>query len=127
MNRLKRMQFWGKDQDDDSLILEIIEGKKTATACKADEYHLPEGDYDDGGWEVGDMVEVYDLHQKLRCKIEITEVYKTTFGDFPDKLWKEENCRSAEHFRDAHRECWPEYDLSDDFEIMATHFKIIDK
>jgi len=41
MDRLKRIQFWGKDSDDDSLVLEII------------------------------------------------EVYKTTFGNIPDKLWKE--------------------------------------
>lgn len=120
------MQFWGKDQDDDSLIIEIMEGKKTATACKADEYHLPEGEFDDGNWQVGDIVEVYDLKQKLRCTIQITEVYRITFGDFPDKLWKEEACTSAEHFREAHRTCWPEYDMNDDFEIMATHFKLVD-
>jgi uncharacterized protein YhfF len=126
MTRLKRMQFWGRDKDDDSLILEILEGKKTATVCKADEYHLPEGDFDDGGWVVGDIVEVYDLNERLRCKIEITEVYKCTFGKFPDKLWREEYCRSADHFREAHRACWPDYDLSDNFEMMATHFKLID-
>ncbi len=126
MIRLKRIQFWGRDKDDDSLILEILEGKKTATVCKADEYHLPEGEYDDGGWEVGDIVEVYDLREQLRCKIEITEVYKCKFGDFPDKLWQEENCISAGHFRDAHRRCWPDYDITDDFEMMATHFKLVD-
>ncbi len=44
------MQFWGKDENDDSLVKEIERGEKTATVCKADEYHLSEGDYDDGGW-----------------------------------------------------------------------------
>jgi len=77
MDRLKRIQFWGKDSDDDSLVLEII------------------------------------------------EVYKTTFGNIPDKLWKEEVCRSADHFREAHKECRPEYNLTDGFEIMATHFKLL--
>ena len=71
-------------------------------------------------------MEVYDLYERLRCKIEITEVYKCKFGDFPDKLWLEENCSSAEHFRKAHRTCWPDYDLSDDFEMVATHFRLID-
>ena len=28
--------------------------------------------------------------------------------------------------KDDHRSCWPEYDLTDDFEMMATHFKLID-
>lgn len=126
IDRLKRMQFWGRDEDDDRLVIEILEGKKTATVCKADEYHLPEGNYDDGGWEVGDIVEVYDLRENLRCKVEITEVYKCKFGSFPDKLWIGENCESAEEFRNDHRSCWPEYDLNDDFEMMATHFKLID-
>jgi len=125
MTRFKRMQFWGEDENDDSLIREVLEGKKTATVCKADEYDLPEGDYDDGGWETGDLVEVYDNHQKLRCLIEITEVYRTTFGNFPDKLWMGEVCRDAEHFREAHRHCWPEYDLTDDFDMMATHFRLV--
>jgi len=119
------MQFWGENEDDDSLVVEVIEGKKTATVCKADEYYLPEGDYDSGGWEVGDVVEVYDNKNNLRCLIEITEVYNTAFGDFPDKLWKEEVCRDAEHFRDAHRNCWPDYDLTDDFEMTATHFRLV--
>ena len=119
------MQFWGEDEDDDSLVREVIEGKKTATVCKADEYYLSEGEYDDGGWEVGDVVEVYDNRKRLRCYIEITDVYKTTFGHFPDKLWKEEACRDAEHFRKAHRYCWPNYNLTDDFEMMATHFRLV--
>ncbi len=119
------MQFWDEDEDNDSLVREVIEGKKTATVCKADEYTLPEGDDDDGGWEAGDLVEVFDNRKRFRCCIEITEVYKTTFGHFPDKLWKGEACRDAEHFREAHRRCWPDYNLTDDFAIMATHFKLV--
>ncbi len=126
MNRPKRMQFWGEDENDDSLVREVLAGLKTATVCKADEYHLPEGDYDDGGWEVGDVVEVYDLKGRLRCTIEITEVYLVRFGEIPEKLWREEACRSAEHFQEAHRHCWPDYDLTDDFAMMATHFRLLD-
>jgi uncharacterized protein YhfF len=120
------MQFWGEDENDDSLVREVLAGLKTATVCKADEYHLPEGDYDDGGWEVGDVVEVYDLKGRLRCTIEITEVYLVRFGEIPEKLWREEACRSAEHFQEAHRHCWPDYDLTDDFAMMATHFRLLD-
>jgi len=122
MNRLKRMQFWGENENDDSLVVEILEGKKTATVCKADEYYESEGDYDDGGWEVGDLVEVYDLQERLRCRIRITEVYPVKFGDIPEKLWRGEACRSVEHFQEAHRHCWPQYHMDDDFELMATHF-----
>jgi hypothetical protein len=42
------MQFRGEDENDDSQVREVIEGKKTATVCKADEYYLSDGDYDDG-------------------------------------------------------------------------------
>ena len=126
MDRLKRIQFWGEDDNDDSLVVDIIEGKKTATVCKADEYYESDGDYDDGGLEVGDLVDVYDLNQNLRCRIRITEVYPVLFGDIPEKLWRGEVCRSAEHFQDAHRYCWPDYNLTDDFEMIATHFELVE-
>ena len=126
MDRLKRIQFWGEDDNDDSLVVDIIEGKKTATVCKADEYYESDGDYDDGGLEVGDLVDVYDLNQKLRCRIRVTEVYPVLFGDIPEKLWRGEVCRSGEHFREAHRHCWPDYNLTDDFAMIATHFELIE-
>jgi uncharacterized protein YhfF len=125
-NRPKRIQFWGEDENDDSLVVEITEGKKTATVTKADEYYESDGDFDDGGLEVGDVVDVFDLRQRLRCRIRVTEVYPVRFGDIPEKLWKGEACRSAEHFQEAHRHCWPDYELKDDFEMMAMHFELVE-
>ena len=125
-NRPKRIQFWGEDENDDSLVLEILAGKKTATVSKADEFCESDGDFDDGGLEVGDVVDVFDLHQQLRCRIRVTEVYPVRFGNIPEKLWKGEACRSAEHFQEAHRHCWPDYELNDDFEMMATHFELVE-
>lgn len=126
MNRPKRIQFWGEDENDDSLILEIIEGKKTATVSKADEFYESDGEYDDGGLEVGDIVDVFDLQKRHRCRILITEIYPAWFGRIPEKLWKAEACRSAEHFQEAHRYCWPECDLNDDFKLMAIHFRLVE-
>lgn len=126
MDRPKRIQFWGEDKDDDSLVVEIIEGKKTATVSKADEYYQTDGDYDDGGLEVGDIVDVYDLSPRLRCRIRITEVYPVRFGDIPGKLWRGEACRSAAHFQEAHRYCWPDCDLTDDFPLVAMHFSLVE-
>ena len=120
------MQFWGTDEDDDSLVREVEAGLKTATACAADEYELPEGDYDDGGWRTGDLVEVYDRRQKLRCLIRVTDVYPVRFGSIPERLWRGEACRSAEHFQKAHINCWPEYNLTEDFELMATYFELVE-
>lgn len=126
MSRRKRMQFWGEDENDDHLVVEILNGEKTATVCKADEYDLPDGEFDDGGCQVGDLADVYDLKGVKRCVIRITEVYPVAFGDIPEKLWRGEACRSVAHFQDAHRHCWPEYDLTPDFQLMATHFELVE-
>ena len=99
---------------------------KTATVCSADEYKLPMGEYDDGDMQVGDLVTVYDLRNRPRCTIEVTEVYPVRFGDVPEKLWCGEACRTAEHFREVHRACWPDYDLTDGFEMIATHFRLVE-
>jgi hypothetical protein len=34
MDRPKRMQFWGEDNNDDSLIVEILEGKRLRQSVK---------------------------------------------------------------------------------------------
>jgi uncharacterized protein YhfF len=124
MNRRKRTQFWGAHADDDSLVLEILSGHKTATVCKADEYHTALGEFDDDGMAVGDLIDVYDLRGRLRCIIRVTDVYPVRFGDIPEKLWRGEHCTSAEHFREIHRQCWLQYRLTDDFEMIATHFTL---
>lgn len=47
MERRKRQQFWGKDEDDDSLVRNVIAGRKTATASVASEYGIPYGEFGD--------------------------------------------------------------------------------
>jgi len=124
--RLKRTQFWGADENDDRLIRQIIAGKKTATACPTEVYHLPDGEFEDGGFEAGDLVEVYDLKKTLRCIIRITEVYETEFGSIPDKLWLGECNSSANEFRSDHISCWPEYEITDQFLITVNHFELVE-
>ncbi len=126
MHRRKRTQFWGANPDDDSLVREILAGQKTATVCPADEYYTVMNEFDDGGMEVGEQVDVYDLRGRRRCVIAITEVYPVTFGAIPEKLWRGEGCTSAEHFREVHRACWPQYALTGDFALMATHFALVE-
>ncbi|MEX0322359.1 MAG: ASCH domain-containing protein [Puniceicoccaceae bacterium] len=127
MTRRKRIQFWGRDKDDDSLVLEILRGEKTATVCEVDDYYVSDGDFDDGNLLPGELVEVYDLRENLRCLIQITEVYKVRWDNIPEKLWRGEACRDEKHFKDAHIFCWPEYNITDEFEMMATHFKLIEE
>lgn len=124
--RRKRTQFWGANEDDDSLVREIIAGHKTATVCKADEYYTATGEFDDGNMLIGDLIDVYDLRGRLRCVIRITDVYPVRFGTIPEKLWRGECCTSAEDFREVHRRCWPQYPLTDDFELIATHFELVE-
>ena len=123
--RRKRTQFWGMDPEDDRLIHEILGGRKTATVCKADEYFTAMGEFDDGNMAVGDLIDVHDLRGRWRAMIRVTDVYPVKFGAIPEKLWRGEVCTSAEDFRDVHRRCWPQYQLTDDFELMATHFELV--
>ena len=125
MPRLKRLQFWGRDEDDNELLLQALSGQKTATADLARDWHVPIGEYDDGGYLAEDLVEVYDLHNQLRCHIRITEVYETTFGDIPEKLWRAEVCSSAEDFRRGHRVSWSAETLTDDTRIIGCHFELV--
>ena len=119
------MQFWGENEEDDSLVLEIERGEKTATVCKYDEYKKSDGEYDDGDWQVDELVEVYDLKKNLRCLIKITEVYRVNWSNIPEKLWRGEACSSEDQFKKGHLYCWPEYQIDENFEMMATHFSLV--
>ncbi|MGV3663953.1 MAG: hypothetical protein ACO1TE_27525 [Prosthecobacter sp.] len=125
MQRLKRMQFWGRDAEDDDLLLQALNGTKTATADLGRNWHIPNGEFDDGGYVAGDLVEVYDRRGRLRCHIRVTEVYETTFGCIPDKLWREEACTSAEDFRRGHRVSWSDEALTDETRIIGCHFELV--
>ena len=125
MERNKRIQFWGRSKSDDRLLNQVLDGRKTATACPSFESNIPVGDYDDGGYVVGDFVDVYDLRENLKCQIEITEVYETTLNSISEKLWKEECNSSAEEFKKDHIYCWSEHNPDDRFEFTAWHFRLI--
>ena len=71
----------------------------------------------DGGFTVGDLVEVYDLRKKLRCIVKITEFYNTILGNISERLWRGEDNKDAEEFKRAHLYCWSAYNVTDDFKI----------
>jgi uncharacterized protein YhfF len=125
MARLKRVQFWGSSADDDHLLHQVLDGRKTASVGLTRDWQVSDGDYDDGGYIKGDLVEVYDRRGHLRCHIRISEVYETTFGCIPEKLWRGEVCASAEDFRRGHRMCWADEVLTDDTRITAFHFELV--
>jgi uncharacterized protein YhfF len=124
--RRKRLTFWGADENDDSLPRAVMDGRKTVTADTVDAYFQPYGEYGDGGYEPGDIIEVYDLKQRLRCIIKATKVYKIEFGDIPEEVWRGETFSSAEEFRECHIRCMPHVDLHDRFELMTLHFELVE-
>lgn len=126
MNRLKRLTFWGLDENDDSLPRAVIAGRKTVTADTVDDYYKPYGEYGDGGYAEGDLIEVYDLKQRLRCLIRATKVQHIRFGEIPEAVWRGEGFASAREFQDVHVRCLPQYELHEDFEFVTLHFELVE-
>jgi uncharacterized protein YhfF len=126
MDRRKRLTFWGADEDDDSLPRNVIAGRKTVTADVVDDYYKPYGEYGDGSYAEGDVIEVYDLKQRLRCLIRATRVEKIRFGEIPEPVWRGEGFGSAREFQQVHIRCLPQYALHDDFEFIALHFELVE-
>ncbi len=124
MGRRKRLTFWGADENDDSLPRAVIAGEKTVTADTVEDYYRPYGDYGDGSYAAGDLIEVYDLKQRLRCLIRATKVQIIRFGDIPEEVWRGEGFASAREFQGVHVRCLPQYELHDDFEFVALHFAL---
>jgi uncharacterized protein YhfF len=90
------------------------------------EYYKPYGEYGDGSYAPGDIIEVYDLKQRLRCIIKATKVYTVEFGNVPEEVWRGEAFSSAEEFRECHIRCLPHLDLHDHFELVTLHFELVE-
>lgn len=126
IGRRKRLTFWGADENDDSLPRAVMAGRKTVTADTVEDYYQPYGEYGDGSYEAGDLIEVYDLKQRLRCLIRATKVYTIRFGDIPEEVWRGEGFASAREFQEVHIRCLPQYQLHDDFAFVTLHFELVE-
>jgi len=126
MNRLKRLTFWGADENDDSLPRAVIAGQKTVTADTVEDYYKPYSEYGDGSYEPGDLIEVYDLQKRLCCLVRATNVQTIRFGDIPEAVWRGEGFTSACEFQEVHIRCLPQYELHDDFQFVALHFELVE-
>jgi uncharacterized protein YhfF len=122
----KKLTFWGADDNDDSLVREVIAGHKTVTADTVEAYYEGYGELGDGGYAAGDIIDVYDLKGRPRCTIRATRVEVIRFGDIPEAVWRGETFGSAQEFRDVHVRCLPHLDLHDEFEFVALHFELVD-
>jgi len=126
MNKRKKLTFWGAHEDDDSLVLNVIAGRKTVTADTVEDYYKGYGELGDGGYAAGDLIDVYDLRGRPRCTIRATEVRIIRFGDIPEDVWRGETFASADEFREVHIRCLPHLDLHDDFAFVTLHFELLD-
>lgn len=122
----KKLTFWGADDNDDSLVREVISGHKTVTADTVEDYYKGYGELGDGGYAVGDIIDVHDLKGRPRCTIRATRVEIIRFGDIPEAVWRGETFSSAQEFRDVHVRCLPHLDLHDDVEFVALHFELVE-
>lgn len=125
MTKRKKLSFWGADENDDSLVLAVIAGRKTVTADTVEDYHKGYGELGDGGYEAGDLIDVFDLKGRRRCTIRALEVRIIRFGDIPEDVWRGETFSSAQEFRDVHVRCLPHLDLHDEFEFVTLHFELV--
>lgn len=123
------MTLWGRDEQDDRLVLEVIRGEKTATCTpRVWYYDSPE----EPPTEVGDLVAVYDQQGKQRCTILITENYEMLFGDVNVRIANAENNNSVEEFRKDHIVSWEEalrqegIELDDNTVIVVEHFELVE-
>lgn len=113
--RRKRIQF-----GENHFIEQILAGRKTVTLCPAEDYDQPWGEYSDGGWQVGDEVEVYDATGCWRGLIVVTQVQPIPFGEAATTLWYEDGYNSQADFRDDYRQAWA--DTPCDTALIALHF-----
>ena len=125
MIKRKKLTFYGVDENDDSLVREVIAGHKTVTADTVEAYYKGYGELGDGGYVAGDLIDVYDLQGRARCTIRALEVRVIKFGDIPEDVWRGETFSSAQEFRDVHIRCLPHLDLHDDFEFVTLHFELV--
>lgn len=121
----KKLTFYGVDENDDSLVLDVIAGRKTVTADTVADYHKGYGELGDGGYVAGDIIDVFDLKGRPRCTIRALEVRVITFGDIPEDVWRGETFTSAQEFRDVHMRCLPHLGLHDGFEFVTLHFELV--
>ena len=90
MTKKKKLTFYGVDENDDSLVREVIAGHKTVTADTVEAYYEGYGELGDGGYVAGDLIDVYDRKGRARCTIRALEVRVIKFGDIPEDVWRGE-------------------------------------
>ena len=106
----------------DSLVQQIIDGKKTSSVVEIDEVDVTEDDYNDA-LVVGRLYDVYDSAYVNRATIQITGMELCRWDDIPEQLWRGETNINADEFREDHNDYFNNPDP--DFEFIAYYFKLV--
>jgi len=118
-NMVKRIQFVSDD-----LIDQIIEQKKTASVVNLKNLNHDENEYNHA-LVVGEFYDVYDKKFIKKCTIRIIMIELCRWNNIPERLWRGETNKSADEFREDHKEYF-DYP-SDDFEFAAYYFQLIEE
>lgn len=117
INNRRKIQF-----DFDSLVQQIIEGRKTASVVRLGEVDISDGDYDDP-LVVGEFYDVYDSKLNSRATIRITAMELCRWDNIPERLWKGETNQNADEFRQDHLYFFD--NISPDLEFVAFYFELV--
>ncbi|MFC4557533.1 ASCH domain-containing protein [Virgibacillus kekensis] len=128
---MKKIDFWGRDENDERLLEEVVAGLKTATCTPKVWYNrLPE----DEKSQIGDYFQACTKQGVPRAVIIIIDVYEIPFGEIKGKIGQRiaegENCTLEEYIKD-HISCWEEplesegHGFGDHTIIVVEHFKIV--
>lgn len=117
INNRRKIQF-----DFDSLVQQIVEGRKTASVVRLGEVDISDGDYDDP-LVVGEYYDVYDSKLKPRATIRITAMEMCRWDNIPERLWRGETNQNADEFRQDHLYFFD--NISPDLEFVAFYFELI--
>ena len=85
----------------DTLVQQIVEGRKTASVVGLGEVDTTDGEYDDP-LVVGEYYHVYDSALAVRATIRIVGMELCRWEDIPERLWRGETNTSADEFRQDH-------------------------
>ncbi len=105
----------------DSLVQQIIEGRKTSSVVEVDEVDVKEDEYNDA-LVVGRLYDVYDSALVPRATIRIIAVELCRWDDIPERLWRGETNASADEFRADHVDYFG--NPGNDFEFVAYYFEL---
>jgi uncharacterized protein YhfF len=104
----------------DSLVQQIVAGRKTASVIKLGEVDIAGGEHDDP-LVVGEYYDVYDSSLQVRATIRILGMELCRWKDIPARLWHGESNTSADEFRRDHLDYFG--DPGPDFEFVAYYFE----